>query len=202
MSKYLIKNKKGFTLIELMATVAIIGVLAAIAIPNYMKYQLKARQAEAKILLGSAFLAEKAYNQDQHTYTGCIGLIGFNYDNPAGAYYGVGFNGVTATKGCFPYSNQQTAGNCFVYSWTGSGSGATNKADCGSAAAVNNTYFIGQQGVVAKANAGNAGDANSTVTGNSFNIIAAAGLDPSDATKQDVWAVDATKTIFQLTSGI
>lgn len=51
-------TEAGFTLVELMIVVAIIGILAAIAIPNFQKYQAKARQKEAQIALSAIFTAE------------------------------------------------------------------------------------------------------------------------------------------------
>lgn len=62
------KNKKGFTLIELMIVVAIIGILAAIAIPNFLRFQARARQSEAKQNLGAIFTAYAAYYSDNNTY--------------------------------------------------------------------------------------------------------------------------------------
>ena len=62
-------NSKGFTLIELMIVVAIIGILAAIAIPNFLTYQCKARQAEAKTNLGSLRVSQEAYYAEYDTYS-------------------------------------------------------------------------------------------------------------------------------------
>jgi type IV pilus assembly protein PilA len=75
--KKMLNNKKGFTLIELMIVVAIIGILAAIAIPNFMNYQCKAKQAEAKTLLGNVRVAQEAYNAEHDTYGSTLASIGF-----------------------------------------------------------------------------------------------------------------------------
>ncbi|MDH4229486.1 MAG: prepilin-type N-terminal cleavage/methylation domain-containing protein, partial [Nitrospirota bacterium] len=49
------ENQKGFTLIELMIVVAIIGILAAVAIPNFLQYQAKSKQSEARVLLSGLY---------------------------------------------------------------------------------------------------------------------------------------------------
>ena len=64
----MLKGKKGFTLIELMIVVAIIGILAAIAIPNFLKFQAKSKQSEAKTNLKGIYTAETGYFGEQNTY--------------------------------------------------------------------------------------------------------------------------------------
>jgi type IV pilus assembly protein PilA len=71
------KLQKGFTLIELMIVVAIIGLLAALAIPNFIRFQARSKQSEVKANLKGLFTAEKAYYQEKDTYSGCIKKIGF-----------------------------------------------------------------------------------------------------------------------------
>jgi len=55
------KTQQGFTLIELMIVVAIIGILAAIAIPNFLRFQLKSKTSEGKVNIAAIRTAEEAY---------------------------------------------------------------------------------------------------------------------------------------------
>ncbi len=56
-----LRSKKGFTLIELMIVVAIIGILAAIAIPNFMRFQARSRTTEARTNLGAIYTAQVSF---------------------------------------------------------------------------------------------------------------------------------------------
>ncbi len=62
------ERQKGFTLIELMIVVAIIGILAAIAIPNFLAYQKKAIMTEAKQELGHIRTIQMTYNAEELMY--------------------------------------------------------------------------------------------------------------------------------------
>jgi|CXWL01.1.fsa_nt_gi type IV pilus assembly protein PilA len=107
-----LRKQEGFTLIELMIVVAIIGILAAIAIPNFITYQSKAKQSEAKVSLGAIFTSTVAFQAEQPTSTfiaPTIGLIGWApsgtprygywYDATGGNKYFTGSN-VVDTAGC------------------------------------------------------------------------------------------------------
>ena len=71
MKKLINRNEKGFTLIELMIVVAIIGILAAIAIPNFLQYQMKAKAAEAKTNIGAIKTSQISYKAENDLYLAC-----------------------------------------------------------------------------------------------------------------------------------
>ncbi len=65
------RKQEGFTLIELMIVVAIIGILAAIAIPNFLQYQMKSRQSEAKTNLMAIKTSEVSWQGER----GCFLVV-------------------------------------------------------------------------------------------------------------------------------
>jgi prepilin-type N-terminal cleavage/methylation domain-containing protein len=77
LTKFTKNNEKGFTLIELMIVIAIIGILAAIAIPQFSAYRQRSFNSSANADLRNAATAQEAYYVDSMTYTNTIGdLIG------------------------------------------------------------------------------------------------------------------------------
>jgi type IV pilus assembly protein PilE len=70
-------RQKGFTLIELMIVVVIIGILAALAIPRFMEATKKAKQSEAKTVLKQILTLERASRQETGVYSDDLTAIGF-----------------------------------------------------------------------------------------------------------------------------
>lgn len=87
-----LKRQGGFTLVELMVVVAIIGLLSAVAVPNFKKYQAKAKISEAKLQLSAAYTAEQSFFSDFNIYHHCLTYMGFDPGPEfANRYYMMGF---------------------------------------------------------------------------------------------------------------
>ena len=78
------RNNKGFTLIELMIVVAIIGILAAIAIPNFMNFLTKTKRSEVKYNLSAVYKAEVSYFGEANAFSNSFQEIRWV---PAGTIY-------------------------------------------------------------------------------------------------------------------
>lgn len=86
------KKQDGFTLVELMVVVAIIGLLSAVAVPNFKKYQARAKISEAKLQLAALYTAESAFFSDFNIYASCLRYMGYDpNDERPNRYYAVGF---------------------------------------------------------------------------------------------------------------
>jgi type IV pilus assembly protein PilA len=72
-----LKDRGGFTLIELMLVIVIIGIMSAIAVPNLISYVAKTRQAEAEANLGGVYTNEMAYYTENDGYSDSFSNIGF-----------------------------------------------------------------------------------------------------------------------------
>ncbi len=90
-------SQKGFSLVELMVVVAIIGVLASIAVPQVNKFIAKARQSEAKTNLASYYTAQKAFQSEYGVYDSRFVAIGYAPEGELRYNVGLGALGAIAT---------------------------------------------------------------------------------------------------------
>ncbi|HYX32477.1 MAG TPA: prepilin-type N-terminal cleavage/methylation domain-containing protein [Oligoflexus sp.] len=63
-----LKNQKGFSLVELMIVVGIIGILATLALPRFKQFQAKAKMGEAKNILSHVYTLQQTYSLDNNTF--------------------------------------------------------------------------------------------------------------------------------------
>jgi prepilin-type N-terminal cleavage/methylation domain-containing protein len=95
---------QGFTLIELMVAVAIIGILAAIAVGLFSSFAKRAKQSEAKELLSSIYTSQSVYFAEANAY-GALSVAGFSPSSTPKYYTNIG-----ATN--FTFSPTSFTGSC------------------------------------------------------------------------------------------
>jgi len=175
MKKSLLKDQQGFTLVELMVVVAIIGILTAIAVPNFKKYQAKSKQSEAKIILAALYSVEVSAQADYDSFGTCLADMG--YDRPPRGYYGAGFKAAVA------------AANTSI---------TTRGATCTSTEYVTPTTFLkASQGALPTAS--NL-FTSTNATASTFTASASGNIS-SGTTGFDVWTVTEKKSMSNVTIG-
>ena len=192
---------KGFSLIELMVVVAIIGVLSAIAIPNYQKFQAKARQSEAKIALSAVYTSQQTYASEQTTFTACLLQIGWDARGTGNRYYSTGFldNATVTGANCGPVTGAGVSCLNWQFDAAGAGTVACLDAQIG-AAATNGTFLLATLGVGGNASV-RANLLGGTVVSKTNFTVAAAGRISTGA-PIDVWTIDENKLLNNTVSGI
>ena len=120
-------DSRGFTLIELLVVVAIIGILAAIAIPQFAAYRQRGFDAKANTDLRAAATAEEAYYATNVAYKSCTGVAGCRAALPG---FFTGSAGVqiqlTAAGQAFTGSAKADQGSGRVYNYDSLAGGMTN----------------------------------------------------------------------------
>lgn len=193
MKNYLKMSREGFTLVELMVVVAIIGVLASIALPQYSKFTAKARQSEIRVALGAAYTIEQSFTTENSTYSACLGQLGFNRDG-AKLYYGIGITG--GTTGCGPGGGL----SCDGYAFTNAAGSFTVASSCGANSGEQffNANISDGGGSVAS---GSAAALLGTAAQTTFKV-GAIGKIFRGATADDTWTMDEGKNLVNTISGI
>lgn len=100
-------KRNGFSLVEVVIAIAIVGILAAIALPSYFAYLQKSRRSDARQALASAAQALERYFTEQNTYqTATLGSSGVYANMSSNGYYTLSIAVQTQTT----YSLQATPG--------------------------------------------------------------------------------------------
>jgi prepilin-type N-terminal cleavage/methylation domain-containing protein len=114
----MLRNTKGFTLIELLIVVVIIGILAAIAIPQFASTKEKAFDATAKSDVRNAMAAQEAYFADDQTYAPAAMATGSFTTST-----GISISASAASAGVYSVTASHSAsGNTY---WVEVGTGST-----------------------------------------------------------------------------
>lgn len=181
-------DNKGFSLIELMIVVAIIGILSAIAIPNFQRFQMKSRQSEAKNALAAVYQAEKAFHQEWAQYFGDWKDIGYAPEGVMKYYVATSSDAARISPSVESgYMGPSGAINAPIDQ--NSGSYCDNAAVAAFSTCVKDFDYIN-----AAVN-GAAGGAAAALATNTFTAAAASDLDRGADGIYDTWTMDNTKRL-------
>lgn len=216
-------NEKGFTLVELLIVVAIIGVLSTIGVPTFRRMIQKAKKSEAKVNLGGLYTSESAFFSEFGGYGNNLTGIGFQVDGAAqNLIYLVGFfnAGCPAQAGAAAdaipavgTSIGDVINGQFPGYFTGTVSSVSGRAGRGGIPPVDDPATpVDESDVPAVGSncytAANTQNIGVPAAANTF-IAAASGViqpgqdrDTPAAGRSDVWTIDQTRTLINTEDGV
>lgn len=140
------KQSRGFTLVELLVVVAVIGILSAIAVPQYSDYVMRSKIAEATATLSEHRVRMEQYFQDNRTYVGAC-AAGTVAPTPTGRYFTYACSNLAATTFTVTATGVASQGmNGFVYTINQANTRATTGVPTGWA--TNATCWVTKKGGV------------------------------------------------------
>ncbi|MEE9321300.1 MAG: type IV pilin protein [Granulosicoccus sp.] len=133
------KTVRGFTLIEILITVAIVGILAAIAVPNYSEYMKRGRRVDAMTFLLEVAGEQQRYFSEENRFASDMSDLGYGaaatFNTPEGGHYVVS---ITVPNPAVKFSlaaapvggGLQDGDDCGSFVITSSGGKTADAADC------------------------------------------------------------------------
>ena len=121
------KGRSGFSLVELMIVVGIIGILSALAIPRYQAFQARARMSEARNMLNHIYTLQETYQLDENTYLTFGTIRSPTCNNAASRQLGLTINPCNAD---LPRYNYTTNATTTTFTTTARSGNNNNNAVC------------------------------------------------------------------------
>jgi len=218
-------NSRGFTLVELLIVVAIIGVLSTIGVPTFRRMVTKAKKSEAKVGMGGLFTVESAFFTEYNVYGNRLDKVGFQIEGRQ-RLYSMGFpisaacGGLAAAATDYRPLETDAAGATLkgqIVDYYSAANGFTisqrQTAGAGASGANPGTYncYVGTPGATLGFEAGVAvgvsGPGDTFIASATGNI--APGVDPATGSVtagcttgcQDVWVIDRNRNLANIVDG-
>jgi prepilin-type N-terminal cleavage/methylation domain-containing protein len=214
MARLLQRSRKlGFTLVELLIVVAIIGVLSTIGVPTFKRMVQKAKKSEAKVALGGIYTSEMAFFSEYGGFGNNLKGVGFEFEGST-ALYTIGFpdNACAGAGAAVPLVNNTIGAQinstygAYYANFTNTSSiagrvGAGANVCLASTIENDGGYFVATAtGCVAAGCVGGSAAGAVTIDPNTGSINGSTAANGN--INQDSWAIDRNRRLVNVTDGV